>query len=168
MNVFIIAALSADGYIGLDDSHRATSWTTKADKTFFVERTKKAGTVVMGRKTFNTFARPLPGRRLIVLSNNPGAIDIEGVEVTNETVTELVTRLNREGITELAVCGGTSVYSQFSQAGLVDEMYLTVMPKIFGKGVPLFNTPLDNNLELVKSAQLEDGNSVLLHYRVVK
>lgn len=166
MKVFIIAALTADGYIGLDESHRATSWTTKADKTFFVSRTKEAGTVVMGRKTFDTFARPLAGRRLIILTGSPESVHVEGVESSNETVTELVARLKNEGVRELAVCGGASVYSQFMQAGLVDEIYVTVMPKVFGRGVPLFGAVLDVNLELLGSKILEDGNSVLLHYRV--
>ena len=166
MKVFIIAAISADGYIGLDESHRATSWTTTADKKFFVRRTKEAGVVVMGRKTFDTFARPLKDRRLIIMSRDPAAVTVEGVESTNETPTELVERLQSEGAAELAVCGGASVYSQFMEAGLVSELFLTVMPKLFGEGVPLFTSPQDKNLELVSSEILDDDNSVLLHYKV--
>lgn len=168
MKVFIIAALTADGYIGLDASHRATSWTTKADKTFFVSRTKEAGTVVMGRKTFDTFARPLKDRRLIILSSSPESVAVEGVESSSETPAELVSRLEREDTKELAVCGGASVYSQFLEAGLVDEIYLTIMPKIFGTGVPLFGVPQDVDLELISIKQLDDNNTVLVHYRVVK
>jgi dihydrofolate reductase len=167
MKVFIIAALTADGYIGLDESHRATSWTTNADKVFFVSRTKKAGTVVMGRKTFDTFGKPLKDRRLIILTRNPQSLSIEGVEPTDETALQLVERLKDEGVKELAVCGGASVYAQFMEAGLVDEIYLTIMPKVFGTGVPLFGTQQDADLELLESTPLEDGNSVLLHYRVI-
>ena len=168
MKVFIIAALTADGYIGLDDAHRATSWTTKADKAFFVRRTKEAGSVVMGRKTFDTFGKPLKDRRLIILTAAPDAITVESVEGSSESPAELVARLASEGVRELAVCGGASVYSQFLAAGLVDEIYLTIMPKIFGTGVPLFGTQQDADLELIHSELLEDGNSVLVHYRVVK
>jgi dihydrofolate reductase len=168
MKVFIIAALTADGYIGLDESHRATSWTTKADKIFFVKRTKEAGTVVMGRKTFDTFGKPLKDRRLIILTSIPESITVEGVEGSNESAADLVARLEREGVKELAVCGGASVYTQFLEAGLVDEIYLTIMPKIFGTGVPLFGTAQDADLELIQSERLEDGNSVLVHYRVIK
>lgn len=166
--MFIIAALTADGYIGLDESHRATSWTTNADKVFFVRRTKEAGTVVMGRKTFDTFKKPLKDRRLIILTRNLQSLAIEGVESTDESAEQLVERLKKEGVKELAVCGGASVYSQFIEAGLVDELYLTVMPKIFGRGVPLFGADLDVNLELISSTVLDDDNSVLLHYRAVK
>ena len=167
MNVFIIAAISADGYIGLNQSHRATSWTTTADKKFFVRRTKEAGVVVMGRATFNTFARPLAGRRLIIMTHEPGSIHMEGVEPTNESPAELVARLKHEGVAELAVCGGSSVYTQFMESGLVNEVYLTVMPKFFGEGLPLFTAPQDKKLQLVSSETLEDGNSVLVQYEVV-
>jgi len=166
MKVFIIAAISADGYIGLDESHRATSWTTTADKKFFVRRTKEAGVVVMGRKTFDTFARPLKDRRLIIMSRDPAAVTVEGVESTNETPAELVARLEKEGVAELAVCGGSSVYAQFMESGMVTEVYLTIMPKFFGEGVPLFNTPQDKNLELISSEVLDDQHSVLVHYKV--
>lgn len=166
MKVFIIAAITADGYIGLDESHRATSWTSTADKKFFVRRTKEAGVVVMGRKTFDTFARPLKDRRLIILSRDPAAVTLEGIESTNESPAELVTRLEQEGVAELAVCGGASVYSQFMQSGLVSELYLTVMPKTFGEGVLLFNSPQDNNLQLISAEVMDDENSVLLHYKV--
>ena len=166
MKVFIIAAITADGYIGLDESHRATSWTSTADKKFFVRRTKEAGVVVMGRKTFDTFARPLKDRRLIIMSRDPATVTVEGVESTKESPAELTARLQKEGVTEIAICGGTSVYSQFMEAGLVSELYLTVMPKLFGEGVLLFNTPQDKNLQLVSAEVMDDANSVLLHYKV--
>nr|AIA16506.1 Dihydrofolate reductase [uncultured bacterium] len=166
MKVFIIAALSADGYIGIDASHRATSWTTKADLQFFVRKTKEAGTIVMGRKTFETIGRPLNDRRLIVLTSKPEDITIEDVEATSESPAELVARLEREGVTTLAVCGGSSIYTQFMEAGLAEELFITVMPKIFGQGLPLFGRQLDINLRLQHTEQLGE-NTVLLHYKTV-
>lgn len=165
MNVFIIAAITADGYIGLDENHLATTWTTKADIQFFVRRTKQAGTVVMGRKTFGTINKPLKDRRLIILTSNPSQINVDGVEATNEPPKALVERLSKEGVTELAVCGGASIYTQFMADGLVDELYLTVMPKVFGRGLPLFGQALDANLTLLDTEALDD-NTILLHYKV--
>jgi dihydrofolate reductase len=70
MNVFIIAAISADGLIAKDSDEKSTAWTSKADKKFFSERTKKAGVVVMGRKTFDTIGKPLSERLNIVYSKS--------------------------------------------------------------------------------------------------
>jgi dihydrofolate reductase len=167
MKVFIIVAMSADGCIGIDSTHLATTWTTKADKQFFMRRSKQAGTVVMGLKTFNTFGKPLKDRRLIVLTTNPDAINIEGVEAASESPTDLIKRLNAEGVKELAVCGGAYVYTQFMATGLVEELYINIMPKVFGQGVRLFEQEFDYNLTLIDTQTLDDGDSVMLHYKVI-
>lgn len=161
MKTFIIAAITADGFIGQSAHHLSTRWTSHADKVFFTETTKKAGVVVMGRSTFDTIGRALPGRRTIVLTTRP--IDVEGIETTQETPQALVERLEKEGCTELAVCGGASVYTQFIDAGVVGEIYLTVHPIVFGAGVPLFNEPLAAQLALIETKDIGDG-TVLLHY----
>jgi dihydrofolate reductase len=118
----------------------------------------------MGRKTFETIGRPLKDRRLIVLTSKPDEIAIEGVEATSESPAELVARLEREGVATLAVCGGSSVYAQFMDAGLAKELFITIMPKVFGQGLPLFGQQLDINLQLQDTEQL-DENTVLLHYK---
>lgn len=161
MKTFIIAATTADGLIGQSAHHLSTRWTSHADKVFFTEITKKAGVVVMGRSTFDTIGRALPGRRTIVLTTRP--LDVEGVETTQESPKELVERLTKEGCAELAVCGGASVYAQFINADVVDEMYLTVHPILFGAGIPLLNEPLTEQLTLIETRSIGD-DTVLLHY----
>lgn len=164
MIVTIIAAVSADGKIAQRAGQSSLDWTSKEDTRFFVEKTKEIGTVVMGNTTWLTFGKPLKGRRLIVLSRQEQA-PVEGVEFTNEPVADLVARLGREGVTALAVCGGANVYAQFLSAGLVNELFLTVEPVLFGDGVP-FAAGIDRvDMEFVESTMLGDS-SVLLHYRV--
>jgi len=69
MNVFIITAISADGFIARDSHHPAV-WTSKEDKKRFVEITKRAGVVIMGLNTFRTLPKPLKDRLNIVYSLN--------------------------------------------------------------------------------------------------
>jgi dihydrofolate reductase len=167
MRVFLIAAQSADGFIGLDSQHRSLDWRSKADAELFIRLTKEAGVLVMGSKTDNTFRikRTPPGRRLIVYTNHPESIQGEGVETTNETPQELVARLEREGAPGLAVCGGAIVNSLFMDSKLVQEVYLTVEPVFFGQGVPLFSGDLRTHLSLIENRQLND-DTLLLHYKV--
>jgi dihydrofolate reductase len=173
MIVTLIAAVSADGKIARDAGQSSLDWTSREDKRFFMEKTKQIGTVVMGRSTFETIGKPLPGRRTVVLSRKgheatglrPGGAEAGTVEFTDEPLAELVARLEREGATGLAVCGGATVYSQFLKAGLVDELFLTVEPMLFGTGVPLVSDVGRINLALVSSAAL-GPSSVLLHYRI--
>lgn len=166
MRTFIIAALSADGFIGQTNTQTSLEWTSAEDKKLFVKLTKEAGTVVMGSRTFATIGRALPGRRTIVLTSNPDNITAEGVEVTAEEPQQLLERLEQEGVETLAICGGASVYAQFMEAGLVDELYLTIEPIVFGIGVPLFASEIESDLHLLDLEKLND-ETVLLHYNVM-
>jgi len=165
MKVFLIAAITVDGFIGRSADHLA-DWTSPEDKKLFVTKTKEAGIMVMGSKTFATIGRALPGRKTIVYTSRPDEFaPLENVEATNESPAELVTRLEQAGATGLAICGGASIYSLFMEAGVVDELYLSVEPVAFGMGVPLFGNSLEAQLELLDSQKLND-NTVLLHYAV--
>jgi len=166
MKVFIVAALTADGFIGRDSGHTA-DWTGTEDKKVFVRLTKEAGTMIMGSRTFATIGRALPGRRTIVYTSKPEQITAEGVETTNQEPKELLARLERGGVKAVAICGGASIYALFMQAGVVDELYLTYVPVLFGTGIPLFSQELNASLELAEETKLADG-SVLLHYIVKK
>lgn len=165
MKIILVAAITADGFIGRSSDHLA-DWTGKADKKLFVEVTKAAGTIIMGSRTFATIGRALPGRRTLVYTTHPEAITAEGVEPTAESPAALVARLEKEGAGALAVVGGASVYRQFMEAGVVNELYLTVVPVLFGSGVPLFGGELERSLQLLENRPL-DENTVLLHYKVV-
>ena len=87
--VFIIAAVSADGFIAKDSQHAAL-WTSKADKKRFIELTKRAGVVVMGSTTYKTLGRPLKERVNIVYSKNQS---FEGAEVTQDNPKDLIKKL---------------------------------------------------------------------------
>jgi len=170
MIVTLIAAITADGKIAQAAGQSSLDWTSKEDTRFFVEKTKEIGTVVMGRKTFETIGKPLKDRRLIVMTREIGGVPaprLEGIEWTSESPADLVARLAREGVPGLAVCGGAAIYSQFLQAGLVDELFLTVEPVLFGDGISLAAGVGRVNMELVESRPLGD-KAVLLHYRVSK
>ncbi len=164
MKVLLIAAISADGYIAHADDE-LVSWTSKEDKKLFVELTKQAGVVVMGSKTFLTIGMALPGRRNVVYSRQE--LREPNIELTQERPVQLVARLKQEGEHAIAVCGGRAVYDMFLGAGVVDELYLTVEPVIFGQGVGLVGSPLDLSLRLVDCKPL-NKNSMLLHYEVLR
>ena len=162
MQAFIIAALTADGFIGKSSQH-LTDWTSKEDKHFFVEKTKQAGVVVFGQNTFETIGKPLKDRLTIVYSKDK---QYEGVEVTQKEPQELLEDLAKRGYKEVAICGGATIYTMFMQAGVVDKLYLSVEPVLFGQGLTLFNKELDKKLELVSVQKLGD-HTVLLEYTVV-
>lgn len=166
MKVFIIAALTVDGFIAKQSDHPA-DWTSREDKKLFVELTKQAGTIVMGSRTFATIGHGLPGRKIFVYTNKTEPSTIEGVEMTSEPPADLVQRIADKGEPTLGICGGASIYRLFMEAGLVDELYLTIEPKLFGQGISLFDKAFDINLQLIENWKLSASTSVM-HYQVVK
>jgi dihydrofolate reductase len=63
------------------------------------------------------------------------------------------------------VVGGGDVASQFAEAGLLDELHLTVVPVVLGSGKPLFNRPMANSLQLLDTTTFGNG-MVELRYAV--
>ncbi len=168
MNVFLLAAVTVDGFIGRNVGQSSLDWTCPEDKRLFVELTKTAGVMVMGSHTFATINRGLPGRKIVVMTHHPDQIaSIEGVTASQASPAEIVSQLADEGYDRLAVCGGAVVYTDFLQARVIDEIYLTVEPVIFGSGIRLINAEVAACLQLLESRQLND-NTILLRYRVQK
>ncbi len=176
--VFIIAAQTADGFIAKDVDH-AASWTSKDDKKRFVELTKKAGVVVMGGSTFKTLPWPLKDRLNIIytrdavafLEKTPHAKDAPErnakVEMTDKSPEDLIADLSARGYTSIAICGGSQIYSMFMQSGLVDKIYLTIEPLMFGQGISIFNTGVEKSLRLVSTSTNETG-TIFTEYEVIK
>lgn len=182
MNVWLIAAVSADGKIAQTPGQSSLDWTSPEDTRFFVEKTKEAGVVIMGAKTFATIGKPLKGRRIIVMTRTrlpplakgglggvePWRVEPRGigtVESTNLSPRELLDSLAAQGIATVALAGGASVYSQFLAQGLVTDLYLTVEPHLFGNGLPLASGFDRIDLRLVDVTRLGE-QAVLLHYKL--
>ena len=135
MNCFIIAALTIDGFIAKDPAHAAFSWTSAEDKKRFVELTKQAGVVVFGRTTYETIGRPLKDRLNIIYSKTR---TFEGTETTSKEPQELLNDLSARGFKSVAICGGSHIYTLFIKAKVVNKIFLTIDPVIFGSGIKFF------------------------------
>lgn len=169
MKVTLVMVQSLDGKIARNSHHNSISWTSKEDTKHFVEFTKKVGTIVMGSKTFESYGQKvLPGRRNIIMTSKPEKYESkEGVEFFSGSPEELINKLGNEGVEEIVVAGGTSINTAFLEAELIDEIYLTIEPVIFGEGMALFNKEVDYiGLELIEKLNL-NPNTLLLHYKVI-
>lgn len=166
MNVIALAAVTVDGKISRSDTE-LVNWTSKEDKQFFAQTTKEAGVIVLGKKTFDTFSKPLPGRLHIVLTKHPEVhANIEGVvEYTNKTTREILDMLGKRGFETVIIAGGAQIYTLFLKEKCLDEVWLTIEPKIFGTGVPLFTEELQTLLNLIEYKQLTE-NVLLVKYKV--
>lgn len=170
MIVSLLAAMSADGYIAQSPDQKSTTWTSKEDREWFVQKTKEIGVVVMGRATFDTINKALPGRRIIVITSNPEKHQhrvVAGVEFSALSPKELLAKLEAEGVKHVALAGGAKVYTQWLKEGLVNEVFLTVEPVLFGNGISFTGASEEAiDMRLMDMYRL-GAESVLLQYNVL-
>ncbi|KRE53925.1 dihydrofolate reductase [Phycicoccus sp. Soil748] len=116
-NVTLIAAVGRNGVIGADND---MPWHLPEDFAFF-KRTTMGHPMVMGRKTFDSIGRVLPGRRTIVVTRQQ---DWSHPDV--ETAHSLTEALALAGpASEVFVCGGGQVYAEampWAQRLLITEV----------------------------------------------
>ena len=111
----LIVAMDNNRLIG---SHNNLPWQLPADLAFF-KRTTMGKPIIMGRKTFASIGRPLPGRRNIVIARDSG-FSAEGCEVANGVQAALSLCSDAE---EVMLIGGASLYQQtIDQA---TQLYIT-------------------------------------------
>ena len=117
----LIAALGENRVIGVDNS---MPWHLPGDFKYF-KATTLGKPIIMGRKTWDSLGRPLPGRLNLVVSRQTD-LALEGAEVfpSLEAAVERADAWAREhGADELMLIGGAQLYAQgLAQA---DRLYLT-------------------------------------------
>jgi dihydrofolate reductase len=118
MIISIIVAASENNAIGI---HNKLPWHLPEDLKFF-KRTTMGKPVLMGRKTFESLGKPLPGRLNIVLSGNKDIVLPEGVLLYDD-MDAAIERLQKEDADEGFVIGGGKVFEIAMQS--VDRLYIT-------------------------------------------
>jgi dihydrofolate reductase len=109
--IILIAAVADNGVIA---SHGALPWRLRSDQKRFKAMTL-GKPIVMGRKTFTSLCRPLPGRTNIVLTREPD-FRAAGAVVTNSLAQARAVATGdalRRCAAEIAVIGGAEIYTQW-------------------------------------------------------
>lgn len=117
MKLSIIVAVAENGVIGRDNR---LPWRISADLKRFKSLTL-GHHLLMGRKTFQSIGRPLPGRTIIVLSRGTPELPA-GVEIAGSLV-EATALARAAGETETFVAGGAAIYAEALPR--TDTLYLT-------------------------------------------
>lgn len=161
----MMMAVTADGKIAKNSDH-FPDWTSKEDKKLFAETSQEHGVVLMGDKTFFTFPAPLPDRLNVVFTLEENPPEIEGVKWVDGEPENVLAELKEMGYKSAILGGGSYLNTLFLERKLIDEIMITVEPKIFGQGLSLFGKEIDADLELLEIKKIND-HSVVLRYKVV-
>ena len=171
----MVMLMTVDGKTTQGDNENIYTWTSPEDQKHFFSLIKKNNLIVMGRKTFEA-SRPVikleKGKLRIVLTHHPEKYSKESVkgqlEFSNETPEKLVKRMEGFGYKKILLVGGATINGLFLKENLVDELYLTIEPKIFGSGKNIVEGQLlDRFLQLINVKKLNKKGTLLLRYKII-
>ncbi len=117
MLISLIVAMAKNRCIGRGGQ---LPWQLPGDLQRF-KRLTMGHSLLMGRRTFESIGRPLPGRSSYVLSRTAG-FEARGCQVFSD-LERAVSAVRVIGETELFICGGAEIYRQFLPC--CDRIYLT-------------------------------------------
>jgi dihydrofolate reductase len=154
--ISLIVAASENGVIGRDGD---LPWRQSDDLRRFKAITM-GKPVVMGRKTWESIGRPLPGRQNIVVSRQPG-LEIEGADVVANAAATIDVAA---GAAEIMIIGGSEIYALFLP--VADRIYLTRV-HVDVKGDARFPA-LGNDWQLISDERhaAEDDNDHDMSFRL--
>jgi dihydrofolate reductase len=153
-----------------------SEWTSYEDKDYFNDLVQRSQLIIMGRKTFEAAEKrmKLSERTLyLIMTKEPGVYRNKTVvgqlEFTAAQPETLTKELENRGFKEALLVGGANVTSAFLRSNLVDEIWLTLEPKLFGIGKGLVSPEeLDVDLKLESLEKLNEKGTLLLKYQVNK
>ncbi len=118
MTVSIIAAVATNNVIGRDNQ---LPWHMPADLKRFKQLTS-GHHLLMGRRTFESVGKPLPGRINVVITRSPDWAPPDGVAVAR-SLDEAISKAEAAGDPEIFIGGGTQIFEQ--ALARANRMYIT-------------------------------------------
>jgi len=146
--ISMIVARSRNHVIGRDNQ---MPWKISADLQFF-KRVTMGHPVIMGRKTWESIGRPLPGRRNIVVSRNPN-FQLTGAELAS-SLEEALNRLSE--FPRVFVIGGEQLFKQAFD--IADQLYITEIDLDIEGGDTYFEVPNVSDWKEVERTPGSEGD----------
>jgi dihydrofolate reductase len=158
MKISLIVAMASNRVIGLNNQ---MPWHLSADLKKFKKITMDSP-VLMGRKTYESIGKPLPGRTNIIVSRN---LDYrqDGCLVFNDLKTAL--KKGCERAKEIFVIGGSDLYE--ATLPIADAIYLTIINREF-QGDTFFPDIDLNYWSEVERVDIKDDPDVAFSYSFLK
>lgn len=158
MKISIIVAMACNRVIG---NNNILPWHLSADLKKFKKITM-GSPILMGRKTYESIGRPLPGRTNIILSRNP-EYQQEGCLVFNDVETAI--KKGCESAGEIFVIGGADLYATILPSA--DTLYLTIINRYF-QGDTFFPEIDLNEWSEVERENIDDDPDAAFSYSFLK
>ncbi|HEY5122989.1 MAG TPA: dihydrofolate reductase [Ignavibacteria bacterium] len=174
MKTILVFVSTLDGKVTKWGDPHVKSWSSQQDQEFFNKTWKDNRLIIMGSNTFYLEPfKPTSNHLIVIMTGQPSkykSYEILGqLEFRSESPDQLVKLFEKEGHEHMLVVGGPHIATSFLKKQLVDELWLTIEPKIFGAGGNfVIEEKLDINLQLISCESVNKQGTLFTKYAVIK
>jgi len=174
MKIVLVFVSTLDGKVTKWGDPHVKTWSSQNDQDYFNKIWADATLIIMGSNTFNAEPfRPSLKHLLVVMTGHPAKYKSQEVlgrlEFTNESPAQLAQRFEKEGYEQILLVGGAHIATSFFKIQLIDEIWLTIEPRIFGMGGNfVIEEKLDINLRLIHCERVNERGTLITKYEVLK
>lgn len=174
MKSILVFVSTLDGKVTKWGNPDVRTWSSQSDQDYFKNVWEKSHLIVMGSNTYNVERlKPSSKHLFVIMTHRPSEYEESEesgqLEFTSESPEKLFERFENKGHELMLVVGGAHIATSFFKAQLIDELWLTIEPKIFGTGGSfVIEENLDINLQLLSSERVNEQGTLICKYRVIK
>ncbi len=173
MKTILIFVSTLDGKVTKWGEPHVKLWSSHQDQDYYKKTWNESQLIVMGSNTFNAGSFPSMKHQVIVMTGYPEKYKnlkkSESIEFTSESPAKLTDRFKSKGYEQMLVVGGPHVATSFLKDQLIDEVWLTLEPRIFGTGGNFAtDIKLDINLRLLHCEKVNEQGTLITKYTVLK
>jgi dihydrofolate reductase len=174
MKIILVFVATLDGKVTKWGNPFVRKWSSPEDQQYFAGLMKSNRLIVMGSNTYNADPiKPIPNRLMVIMTKHPEKYrndEIPGqLKFSDQSPTELANYFEGEGHQQMLVVGGPHIATSFLKERQIDEIWLTIEPKIFGTGGNFVTEEnLDFHLRLLRSETINEQGTLLTKYAVLK
>lgn len=162
IQIDLFMVMTINGAVARLDNEDVKVWTSKEDRIFLIESLEKYDAIITGRKSFYG---KLVNKPYYVMTHDTH-LNISGVNLIEGTPDYIIEQMTQMGYKKIALLGGLNCIEEFLKERLIDEMFITVEPKIMGAARPfILNENIVAQFEMVSYKILNKFGTMVLHYK---
>lgn len=165
--IILFIASSLDGFIAKENG--GIDWLFSDNDYGYKEFYNSIGSILIGAKTYRqalTFGEyPFKDKKVYVFTRQPNLQPVENELFIDGNIIEFTRKLKEKRAKNIWLVGGGEINGIMLEAGLIDEVIISVHPVVLGKGIPLFSNV--NSLKKMKFVSMESYPSGLVQMKYV-
>src|ERR1035437_487584 len=174
MRTVLVFVSTLDGKVTKWSESNVSLWSSQEDQKYFKKIWNDSKLLIMGSNTFSADPiKPSSNQLLVIMTREPSKYkkyEVSGqLEFSDKSPDQLTLHFVKEGYEQMLVVGGAHIGTSFLKEQLIDELWLTIEPRIFGAGSNFaIEEKLDINLHLISCERVNEQGTLITKYAVLK